>query len=497
MTVLIDRHDALDLELYRRVAVGGERVEVADGLYDHVEERRAALLDLVAAGAAVYGVTTGLGHLTDRGIDPEGQNALQRSLLLARASGFGPPLPADVVRGAMLLRLTGFLGGYAAVSAGLCRFLLDRLNDGWSPVVPNGPYGASGEIAPLAHLFQTFIGEGHVRDGDEFVPASSALERRGLASYEPQPKEGGALLNGVPFATALGIHLSDRLRALLEHAHVGAALAIELVGASTRPYSRRIGQLSGDPALERVHERLLELLEGGSAFADKLQAPASFRVVPQIHGAVLGQLEAFESMLEIALRAVTDSPLILPAGKDEPAGAYPSGAFHAASTALALDGLAIGVAQLTNLLEKRLHRLLDARFSGGLPEQLAVDPGKQAGVVSLHKAVVALAAENRLLAAPASAQAFDTSTGQEDLQAFEFLSADKLGRALANLELALACELVALRQGFYLRDEPPLQPLLVRVLEKLEAEVAPVVVDRTLTSDVERVRELVRSGSLL
>ena len=244
-----------------------------------------------------------------------------------------------------------------------------------------------------------------------------------------------------------------------------------------------------------MHERLLELLAGGRAFEDALQAPASFRVVPQVYGAVLGQLETFEARLEAALGAVTDSPLILPAEDDEPAGAYPSGAFHAAAVALALDGLAIGVAQLTNLAEKRLHRLLDARFSG-LPEQLAVDPGKQAGVVSLHKAVVALAAENRLLAAPASAQAFDTSTGQEDLQAFEFLAADKLSRALDNLELVFACELVALRQGFHLRGEPPPQPRLAQLLEKLETEVEPIVVDRTLTGDVERVRELVRAGSL-
>ena len=495
MTVRIDRHDGLDLGLYRRVVVAGEQVEVAETLYERVEERRAALLDLIADGAAVYGVTTGLGYLTSHGIELEDQSALQRSLLLARASGFGPALPADVVRGAMLLRLTGFLGGYAAVSSGLCRFLLDRLNDGWAPVVPSGPYGASGEIAPLGHLFQTFIGEGHVTESDEVVSAASALARRGLPPYEPLPKEGGALLNGAPFATALGIHLAGRHRVLLEQAHVDAALAIELVHASTRPYSRRLGALSRDSAQQRVHERLVELLAGGRAFEDALQAPASFRVVPQVYGAVLGQLETFEAQLEAALGAVTDSPLILPAEDDEPEGAYPSGAFHAAAVALALDGLAIGVAQLTNLAEKRLHRLLDARFSG-LPEQLAVDPGKQAGVVSLHKAVVALAAENRLLAAPASAQAFDTSTGQEDLQAFEFLAADKLSRALDNLELVFACELVALRQGFHLRGEPPPQPRLAQLLEKLETEVEPIVVDRTLTGDVERVRELVRAGSL-
>jgi len=495
MSVRLDRHDALDLELYRRV-VGGEDVEVDESLFERTDERRAALLDLVAGGASVYGVTVGLGYLTDRTIGLEDQDALQRSLLLARASGFASPLPRGVVRGATLLRLTGFLSGHAAVSAGLCRFLVDRLNDGWDPVVPSGPYGASGEISPLAHLFQTYIGEGLVREGDEIVPASIALERRGLAPYRPLPKEGGALLNGAPFATALGVHLGQRLGGLLAQAHVDAALAVELVGASTRPYSRRIGELSRDPAQQRVHERLLELLEGGSPFEDRLQGPASFRVVPQVHGAVLDQLETFEARLVRALGAVTDSPLILPGDEREPAGSYPSGSFHAAAIALQLDSLAIGVAQLTNLVERRLHRLLDTRFSG-LPEQLAVDPGRQAGVVSVHKAVVGLVAENRLLASPASVHATDTSSGQEDVQAFEFVAAEQLGRALDNLELALACELVALRQGFYLRGAPPPQPLLAAVLEKVAAAVPPVIVDRTLTGDVERARELIAANALV
>ncbi len=497
MTVRIDRHDALDLALYRRVVFEGERIELDESLDERLAETRQALLRLVEDGAAVYGVTTGLGYLTDRPIGHEDQAQLQHSLLTARASGLGEPLPDDVVRGTLLLRLAGFLSGYAAVTPALCRFLADRLNDGWRPIVPAGSYGAAGEISPLAHLFQTLVGEGVVLEGDDAVPAADALARRGVAPYEPQPKEGAALLNGSPFATALGIHHCDRARKLLEHAHLDAALAIALVGASTRPYSTRIGELARDPAQLRVHERLIELLAGGPAFEDKLQAPASFRVVPQVHGAVLDQLDGFESWLERALGAVTDSPLVLPAEGDEPEGAYPSGGFHAAAVAIALDGLAIGVSHLTNLVEKRLHRLLDARFSGGLPEQLAVDPGRQAGVISLHKAVVGLAVENRLLAAPASVHASDTSTGQEDVQAFEFLASEKLARALDNLELAIACELVALRQGYHLRGGAPSAPLLARAFGRLAAEVEPVVEDRTLSGDVERVRTALRSGRLL
>jgi histidine ammonia-lyase len=493
--VLLDRSDTLDLELYRRVAVGGEQVEIPEERYEHVAERRATLLALVESGTSVYGVTTGLGYLTSREIGIEDQAVLQRSLLTARASGVGPPLPEYVVRGVMLLRLGGFLSGYAGVSTALCRFLCDRLNEGWSPVVPSGPFGAAGEIGPLCHLFQTFIGEGLVQDAGSTVGAAEALARRGLEPYEPGVKEGGALLNGSPFATALAIHAGDRCRALLEHAQVAAALAVDLVGASTRPYARRLGELANDPAQLRVHERMLELL-GGASFEDKLQAPVSFRVVPQVHGALLDQLEVLEQRVERRLSAVTDSPLLLEAEAEEPEGMYPSGGFHAAALAGALDGLAIGVAQLTNLHEKLLHRVLDTRFSG-LPEQLAREPGLQAGAVSLHKAAVALAVENRMLAAPASVHATDTSAGQEDVQAFGLLAAEKLGRALDNLELALACELVALRQGYHLRGASPSAPLLARAVAKLEGVVPPIDQDRTLSGDLSRVRGLLQGAQPL
>jgi histidine ammonia-lyase len=210
---------------------------------------------------------------------------------------------------------------------------------------------------------------------------------------------------------------------------------------------------------------------------------------------VLDQLETLEQRLERRLSAVTDSPLLLETEGDELEGPYPSGGFHAAVIALGLDGLAIGVSQLTNLHEKLLHRILDTRFSG-LPEQLAREPGIQAGAISLHKAAVALAAENRMLAAPASVHATDTSAGQEDVQTFGLLAAEKLGRALDNLELTLACELVALRQGYRLRGAPPSAPLLAGALRKLEAVVPPIDEDRTLSGDMERVRALLRDGRL-
>jgi histidine ammonia-lyase len=309
------------------------------------------------------------------------------------------------------------------------------------------------------------------------------------------PKEGLALINGSPFATALGLEATRRLRTLVETATVAAALGVELTGGSARPFSSRVGALSRDPAQARVQQRLRALLGPERLRDDPAQPPVSFRVVPQVHGAVLDVVELAESHLAARIGAVTDSPLVLPADGDEPEGLYPSGGFHAAAPALWFDALGDAAAHLLNLVEKRLHRLLDARFSG-LPDQLAVAPGRHAGVVSLHKAVVGLVAEARLLAAPASVHALDTSSGQEDVQAFTFLGFDRLERSLDVLETALGCELVALRQAAHLGG-PVRSPLLATVVDLLADELEPVLDDRSLSLDVERARSLVRSGRLV
>lgn len=484
----------LDLVRFRRI-VAGAQLSLLPTALERVAAGRDLLERHLRAGGAAYGVTSGLGYLASTPVAAADQAALQRSLVTARACGLDGVLPAEIVRGALAARLAGFLSGEAGVTPALCRFIVDRLNDVWCPLVPAGPYGAAGEIGPLAHLFQTFIGEGAVAEDGTVLPAAAALERRGIGAYELQPKEGIALVNGSPFATAIAAHAAERGLRLLGQANLAAALALALVGASTRPLSPRVARLSRDPAQERVARDLVRLLAGGPAWEEKPQAPVSFRVVPQVHAALLTRLEELERNAEQRLGAVTDSPVVLDAAEGEPAGLYPSGGFHAAMTVMLLESVAIAVAHVTNLVEKRLHRLLDARFSG-LPEQLARVPGRQAGAVALHKAVAALAVDNRLLAAPASVHATDTSAGQEDVQAFTFLVFDRLDRAFANLETAIACELVALRQAAALRGEELAAPALATVVATLSEVVAPLDEDRMLAPDVARVRDLLRAGAL-
>jgi histidine ammonia-lyase len=498
-TILINRHDQLDLPAYLRIAGHGAPVALGPEVVGTVQRGREALLAHLESGASAYGVNTGLGHLAGVVVEAPDQAAFQRAILAGRAAATGAPLSEPVVRGTMLLRLTGFLSGHAGVSGALCRFIADRLNDGWYPVVPGGVSGAAGEIVPLAHMFQTLVGDGLVfwddDDGRRVVPAAEALSARGVAPYELGAKEGIALINGAPLAPALGVALALRAEALLEHATLAGALSVAVTGAPARPYVLRVGQLKGDPGQLSVHARLVELLAGGGNLRDTRQAPVSLRVIPQVHGAAADMLEHLRAQLARELRAVTDSPVWLSAAGGEPEGLYSTGNFHAQAVTLLIDALGVALIHVLNLAEKRLHRLLDARFSG-LPDQLALDPGRQSGLIILHKQVIGIVAEGRALAAPAGIHALDASTGQEDFQAHTMLAARQLDGVLSALELALAHELVALRQARFLAGSP-LPVALERAASLLAAVVPEVTEDRGLAGDVLAARGLIVSGELI
>ena len=445
--IVLRRHDELDLDLYRRVTIEHEHVTIDPALLQRVDEARQAMAARLAAGEQLYGVTTGLGLFAGRRIAGADQAALQRAIVVGRAAGVGPPYDQAIVRGTMLLRLTGFLAGHTGVPAALCTYLADRLNERWYPVVPASRPGTAGETIPLCHLFQTFLGEGEVFVDGHRRPAEEALAGRGVAPYELSLKDGLALINGAPLAAALGADALARCELLLDQATVVGALTAALMGVSWRPYARRVADLKGDPGQRLVATRLAAFAPGRDAHTGSHQAPVSLRVLPQVHGAAYDVIAHLRAQVDRELRAVTDSPILLDAVGEEPAGFYPTGNFHSQALSLALDAAAIAMAQVAALSEKRLHRLLDSRFSG-LPDQLAADAERGgSGLVSLHKSVVGLCAENRLLAAPASIHTADTSGGQEDFQAFTGLAASKLSALLDNVELILANELVADRQA--------------------------------------------------
>src|SRR5215213_5714230 len=447
VTILAGPGD-LTREAVEAVAWGGERLALDPAALERVAAGQAELAALLAGGARVYGVNTGMGWLASVDLDPAAQAGHQRNLLLGRAVAGPPWLPAAETRALLVARLGNLLSGHAGVGPELCRFLADRVNDGFVPAVPRRGFGGAGEVVPLAHAFQTLVGAGLVLEPDGgTVDAAMALAERGVLPHRLQAKEGIALLAGSPLAAALAL---ARLRA-------GERLAGQLLASAAAAVDGSRGRRS----------------------APRLQAPVSFRVAPQVLAHLRRTLGRLDEDVRRALVAVTDSPALVD-GR-----AVPGGGFHAVGLAAGMDGLAVTLVQAAELAGQRLHRLLDGRFSG-LPDQLSPDPGPVTGLVLVQKRAVGALAEARRLAAPASVGLADTSLGQEDAASFAPEAAEQLRRVEELAREVTACELLAVRQAWWLRDRPP-APGLGPLAACLEGLVAPVDQDRPLGPDLDRL----------
>ena len=392
-----------------------------------------------------------------------------------------------------MARLGNLVSGHAGVGPELCRFLVDRVNDGFVPAVPRRGIGCAGEVIPLAHAFQTLVGAGLVVGPDGAVrDAGAALAERGALPHRLQAKEGIALLAGSPVASALALARLRAAERLAAQLLASAAAAIDALSAPLDPYDEAVGRLAGDPLLEEVLADLRRAtggrgaapapgagLEGGTG--PGLQAPVSFRVAPQVLAHLRRTLGRLDEDVRRALVAVTDSPAVV--GGRVLAG----GGFHAVGLAAGMDAAAVALVQAAELAGQRLHRLLDGRFSG-LPDQLSPDPGPVTGLVVVHKRAVGALHEARRLAGPASVGQADTSLGQEDAASFAPEAAEQLRRVEDLAREVVACELLAARQAWWLRRRgatpaPGLAPLAAC----LDDLVAPVDRDRPLGPDLDRL----------
>jgi histidine ammonia-lyase len=490
MTITVRSAGDLGLESIERIAFRGDRVVLTPEALQHVAGARAAAVAALQRGDPVYGVTTELGYKASVVVDAAGAAAHERRLLLGRAVGSPPYLPAAEARAVLAVRLAGFLTGRAGVTPDLCELLAACLNSGFTPAIPRGSVGCAGEIIPLAHAFGALMGVGSVLGPDGRAgSAAEGLAARGLGPFEPQPKEGIALLGGAPGVTALGIARLREARSYAGSGLLSAAAAIDAASAPLDPYTPALGHLSGDALLEDVLSRLHRLLDGAGP-GRTLQAPVSFRVVPQVQVHLERSVSRLEEDVRRALRAVTDSPALVDGGF------VSSGGFHQIEVAAAMDGLAAALARAGEAAGQRLHRLLDGRFTG-LPDQLSPGPG--CGLVVVHKRAVGSLNELRRLAAPASLGSADTSLGQEDVMTFGFEAAEKLRRALSLGRKIAACELLTAFQAWWLRrragGRPPAPGFAD--LEALLAEaVGPVEEDRPLGDDLGRMAALVEQGKL-
>jgi len=488
MITLADPAD-LTPEVYRRVIHEGETLALAPALLDRIDAARATFLALLDAGALCYGVNTGFGALHGERIETRDWAELQRNVLRARAAATGAPFSPPVARGMMLARLVNFLSGHAAASAALCRFIVDRLNDGFTPWVPARGLGMAGEIIPLCHMAQTFVGEGFViGDDGARIPAAEALAARGVAPYVPGAKEGLALINGVAASPAYGFEAARALGRTARLLILVAAASVEAMAAPLEPYDPAVDRLRPQPGIAEAARRLRRHLAGSAIPRGAAQAAISLRVTPQVMGALLDALAGFEAVLAEELASISDNPVFVAGNGDGPARILHTGSFHNAHLALAADGLAVALASAGALSVRRLHRLLDARHSGLAP-QLALRPGMDAGLVILHKAALGHEARLRLLAAPVTLNQAEASFGQEDAMTMIFPALDRLFEMAEIARMIAAYELYAALVAIDQRGERPgADVATLRAL--VRARVAPYAGDRAYGPEIEIVAAL-------
>src|SRR5919197_4305541 len=425
-------------------------------------EARQVIDDLVAAGEVVYGVTTGFGDLATTFVPPEDSERLQENLLMSHAVGVGNSLPRDVVRAMLLLRANTLALGHSGCRPLIVDQLLAFLDNGLHPVVPEqGSVGASGDLAPLAHLALPLIGRGQVELNGQTRPALVALREVGLDPLRLKAKEGLALLNGTQMMSAIGALLAADAERLIRTANVAAALSAEaLLGTDVafaaayqlaRPHPGQVGvaaelrHLLRDSGLQRAHH----------GTAHKVQDPYSLRCVPQVHGAVRDALDHLRRILDIELNSATDNPLVFPDGATVPSAAVATGGgrvisggnFHGEPIALALDFAKLALAELGSISERRTALLVDARLNGGLPAFLTPDPGRNSGMMLLQYTAAALVSEDKVLAPPASADSIPTSANQEDHVSMGAIAARHARTVLEHVEQVLAIELLCAAQA--------------------------------------------------
>jgi histidine ammonia-lyase len=470
-----------------------------------VASRRA--IDAIAsagdAAPAVYGVNTGFGALAETRIHEGDVRALQRNLVRSHACGVGPDLGEAEVRAMMVLRAQVVALGYSGVRAEIVDALVAMLNAGVWPRIPSqGSVGASGDLAPLAHLALALIGEGEATFEGRRLPAGEALAAAGLAPVELAAKEGLSLINGTQYMTAIGaLALCDAAR-LATSADIAGALSLEALKGSKRPFDERLLRVRPHPGAEACAANLRALLTESEIMEShvncgKVQDPYSLRCMPQVHGATRDALAWAAQVVEREVNSVTDNPTVFLTDDEGHADLISGGNFHGQPVALALDLAAIAAAELANISERRVEQLVNPALSSGLTPFLAKDSGLHSGFMIAQVASASLVSENKVLAHPASVDSIPSSAGREDHVSMGSISAKKLAQVIENVRNSLAIEALTAAQGVDQRR--PLRP--ARGVAAAHAAVRRAVPelndDRPLYPDIAAIARLIEAGTLI
>jgi histidine ammonia-lyase len=481
-----------------RAVLDGSPVTLDPACRPAIRASAEAIQAIVAENRTVYGVNTGFGKLASTRIAKDDLELLQKNLVLSHSTGTGPPLPDPLVRLIMAMKAASLARGYSGISEATLDQLLALLAKGVLPVIPEkGSVGASGDLAPLAHMTAALLGVGEARLHGTTLPAAKALAEAGLAPVTLGPKEGLALLNGTQVSTALALAALLRIETLFRAALVTGAMSVDAARGSDAPFDARIHAIRGHPGQIAVAAAFRAVLHESPIRAShvdcgKVQDPYSLRCQPQVMGAVLDQLRMAACVLVIEANAVSDNPLVFAESGDVLSG----GNFHAEPVALAADQIAIAMAEIAALAERRIAMLTDGSISG-LPPFLVADPGLNSGFMIAHVTAAALASEIKQRTHPASVDSLPTSANQEDHVSMATHAARRLHAMADDLEGIIAIELLAAGQGLDVHLPLTTSSRLLAPHRTLRAHVATWDRDRFFAPDIEAARRLVAEGAVI
>lgn len=495
--ILIDGN-SLTLEQFIEVARNNNKVELTEEAIGKVNKARALVDRYVEENRVVYGITTGFGKFSDVTITGDETKTVQRNLIISHSCGVGNPLDVEIVRGIMLLRANALAKGYSGIRLSTLTTLIDMLNKGVHPIVPEkGSLGASGDLAPLSHMVLVMIGEGEAIYEGVRMSGKEAMAKAGITTVELTSKEGLALINGTQVMTSIGAHTIYDAINLSKTADIAAALTSEALNGITDAYDPKVHMVRGHEGQINTGKNLLTILEGSKNTTRqgelRVQDAYSLRCIPQVHGASKDCFKFVKEKVEIEMNAATDNPLIF-VDEDQ---VISGGNFHGQPMALPMDFLAIGLAELANLSERRLERLVNPALSNGLPAFLVEKGGVNSGFMIVQYAAAALVSENKILAHPASVDSIPSSANQEDHVSMGTIGARKAREILGNVRKVIAMEILGACQGIDLRGDKGLGQGTIEAYNIVRSQLTKIEDDRVMYLDINTCEDIVKSNIIV
>ncbi|MED5514292.1 histidine ammonia-lyase [Pseudoalteromonas sp. DY56-GL22] len=484
--------DQLTLDSVNAIAAGTLQAELCQEAIDKINKSRQNVDKMAASDKAIYGINTGFGPLCDTQISPEETNLLQKNLLITHAVGVGEPIAKPISKLMLITKVHALSQGFSGIRLTVVERMLKFIELDIIPVVPEqGSVGASGDLAPLSHLFLPLLGEGEFWVNDTIKPASEVLKEHGLAPLDLHAKEGLALINGTQFILSHAITALTKMRYLLDLADIAGAMSIEGMQGSESPFREELHAIRAFKGNVEVAARMRSFFAGSENMAshtdcDRVQDPYSLRCIPQVHGASRNAYYHLKELAETEMNSVTDNPIVI--SEEE---AISGGGFHGQPLAMVLDYASIAAAELGNIADRRCYLLLEGLH--GLPRLLTTSGGLNSGMMIPQYVTAALVTENKSLCFPPSADSVPTSMGQEDHVSMGSISGRKLNQILGNLDKIFAIELMYAAQAIEFRRPNKCSDIIEENFALIRSKVAKLEEDRLLKPDIDAMVELVKS----